>query len=114
MIALCKCCGQLKGIPEYDAKLKDLHERRKDERQNIEPLVYTLSDLEDDPDWWYDRKNSGPWLAMERNMAQRGLCVECGRPDLSGLKPEDFYSKEEFAILCDMWAEQAAERRAGC
>jgi hypothetical protein len=111
----CPACGVLMNAPEgYYEPMWDLYYRRKDGRQNIEPLVYTQEDVEDDPEWYNDRENSGPWLAMGHNMAQRGLCGECGMPDLRGLTTEDFHSHEDIKELQDMWAEEAAERRAGC
>jgi hypothetical protein len=111
---LCSHCGQLQNCEEYNSRLWDLHERRKDGRQNIEPLVYSQSDVEDDPDWYDDRENSGPWLAMGRNMHERGLCPECGLPVLQGMKPDDFYDEDELQEMQDLWAMEAAERRMGC
>lgn len=113
-MSVCKCCGQLIGIPEYDDALWDLQARRKDEKQNNTPLVFSSEDLYDDPDWLDDREHSGAWLAMERNMAERGLCTECGRPLLMGKTEDDFYTDEEYEGMCEMWAMEAAERRAGC
>lgn len=114
MSIVCPYCHQVQGVPEYDAKLWELHERRKDGRQNIEALVYTQDEVEDDPDWYNDRENSGPWLAMGRNMYERGLCSECGRPNLIGMSDDDFHSAEDMKELQDLWAEEAAERRMGC
>lgn len=112
---VCRCCGLPTDLSEDAlAHLWDLQARRIDGRQNNEALVYSSDDLYDDPDWLDDRENSGPWLAMGRNMAERGLCPECGLPDLRGMTEDDFYSEEEYEDMCDMWAEQAAERRAGC
>ena len=52
--------------------------------------------------------------AMGSNMRGRGLCSECGRPDLSGTTADDFDSEEDARELAEMYAEQAAELRAGC
>jgi hypothetical protein len=111
---ICFTCGQLQNCKEYNLRLWDLYDRRKDGRQNIEPLVFTQGDVEDDPDWYEDRPNSGTWLAMERNMHDRGLCPSCGMPDLRGMKEEDFYTHDEHEDMQELWAEEAAERRMGC
>lgn len=116
---ICRVCGQLKGIEEYDHQLWDLYHRWDGGgRQYIEPLVYTQSDFEDmgyhsmyDMD---DESIDSVKLSMEKNMAERGLCTECGRPNLAGIPASDFMSKEDAREIADMYAEMAAERRMGC
>lgn len=118
LIEPCVGCGQLKGIPSYDNELWRLYHLLDDGgRKHIEPLVYTQSDFEDMG--YYDQPLDeedfdAVKLSMERNMAERGLCTECGRPNLSGKTANDFLSEEDAADLADMYAEMAAERRAGC
>lgn len=115
----CAGCGQLQGIEVYDQELWRLYYLLDDHgRKFIEPLVYTQSDFEDmgyssmyDMD---DDSIDAVKMSMEHNMAERGLCPACGRPDLSGTNPEDFLSEEDAKELADMYAEMAAERRAGC
>lgn len=113
-MTICSNCGQMNGVKSYDEALWELYWRRKDGRQNIEPLVFTQSDLDEDPDWYNDRENSGPWVAMEYNMASRGLCPECSRPNLIGMTEDDFYSPEDMDEMNEVWAIEAAERRMGC
>lgn len=117
---ICRGCGQLEGIKEYDEKLWELYHRLKDGgRKYIEPLVYTQGDLEelgfydDDPDDPYST-HQAVMASMEKNMVERGLCGECGRPNLAGKTADDFMTQEEADSLADMYAEMAAERRAGC
>ena len=111
---ICSGCGQLEGVQEYDAQLWNLYDRWDGGgRQYIEPLVYTQSDFEYDgyiDDDGYDAIK----LSMEKNMGERGLCTECGRPDLRGLTEKDFMTEEEARENRDMYAEMAAERRMGC
>lgn len=108
----CRGCGQLRGVDEYDARLWDLHDRRRDGRQHGEALVFTAEDFDDfGPDDDLGRDAIG--LAMGRNMIERGLCSECGRPNLAGLGPDDFDSVEEARDRAAMEAEYAAERRVG-
>lgn len=111
-IEVCPGCGQLKGIPEYDAALRNIYDRIRDGRSTYEPLVYTSDWLEenvgDDEDF------QSVMLAMEKDMHNRGICPACSRPDLSCVKPEDIMCEEEAQEIHEMWAEQAAERRAGC
>lgn len=108
----CPCCGQLQGIEEYDAALWNLYHRwDSGGRQYIEPLVYTSSDFEDmDMD---EDSIDAVKISMERNMVERGLCGECGRPNLAGIPDEDFMTEEEARDMSDMYAEMAAERRMG-
>lgn len=105
---ICNCCGQLKGIKEYDRELWNIYHRISDGRSTWEPLVFTSDDIEDQDD--YDSMMA----AMERDMVRRGLCGECGRPDLRNVNPDDILSVEDLREMQDMWAEEAAERRAGC
>lgn len=113
----CIACGQLQGVKEYDAELWRLYHLLDDGgRRFIEPLVYTQSDFEDMG--YYDRPLDeedfdAVKLSMERNMIERGLCHECGRPNLAGKTEKDFMSEEDAKDIADMYAEEAAERRMG-
>jgi hypothetical protein len=109
---VCRGCGQVKGIEAYDNALWDLYHRIDDGRSTYEPLVYTGEEFEDS--WDDEHEENYAMIAMERDMARRGLCTECGRPDLSGVDPKSIMSEEDAREMHDMWAEQAAERRAGC
>jgi hypothetical protein len=109
---ICRYCGQLKGVEEYDARLWDLHGRRKDEKQTYDGLVFTSDWLQENIVDEDDERVLDQ--VMSKDMASRGLCPECGRPNLSGKTEEDFYTEEEARDMHDMWAEQAAERRMGC
>jgi len=103
----------LQGIEEYDNALWDLYHRWDGRgRQYIEPLVFTQEDLYED--YYEDDGVDAVKLAMEKNMAERGLCPECGRPDLAGIPESEFLSEEDARAIAEMYAEQAAERRAGC
>lgn len=114
----CSNCGTI-DTPENREYLHDLYYRLDDGgRKHIEPLVYTQSDFEDmgyhsmyDMD---EESIDSVMVSMERNMAERGLCPECGLPDLRGKTEEDFMSEEDARDLHDMYAEMAAERRMGC
>lgn len=118
MTTICKGCGQLMGIPEYDEELWRLYYLLDDGgRKYIEPLVYTQSDFED---MGYHSMNDmdeesveAVKISMEKNMIERGLCGECGRPNLVGMTEEDFLSEEDAKELADMYAEMEAERRMG-
>lgn len=117
MIA-CAYCGQLQGIEEYDDLLWDLYNRLDDGgKRFIEPLVYTQSDFEDmGYHSMYDMDEDdidAVKLSMEKNMKERGLCPECGRPDLRGYTEKDFLSEEDAREIADMYAEMQAERRMG-
>jgi hypothetical protein len=107
----CKGCGQLTGIPEYDSKLWDIYHRISDGRSTYEPLVFT-------GDWMQENiideeDHESVMLAMERDMANRGLCAACGRPDMRGVKDEDIMSKEDSQEMHDMWAIERQERAMG-
>lgn len=112
-IAPCSGCGQLQGIEAYDAKLWELYYLLDDGgRKFIEPLVYTGEEFEES--WDDQRETNFAMVAMEKNMVERGLCGECGRPNLTGKTEKDFMTQEDADGLRDMYAEMAAERRAGC
>jgi hypothetical protein len=114
--SICNTCGQIEGIGEYDRNLWDIYHRLPDmaSRSHIEPFVYTQDDL--DELGFYDNEDShdAVMLSMERNMAERGLCTGCGRPNLQGVDMSELMTEEEARDLHDMYAEMAAERRAGC
>jgi hypothetical protein len=109
---VCNVCGQVEGIEQYDDALWDIYHRIDDGRSTYEPLVFTSDWLQenvvDEDDY------NSVMHAMERDMHNRGLCTECGRPDLTGVDPSKIMSEEDAQEMHDMWAEQAAERRAGC
>src|SRR5882762_10410752 len=102
MMKMCRVCGQLEGIKEYDTILWEIYHRIRDGRSTWEALVFTSDYIqenildEDDHD--------SMMTAMENDMHNRGLCPECGRPDLRGVKPEDIMTEEESRELHDMWA----------
>src|SRR5688500_8396990 len=106
---ICNGCGQLQGVKAYDAELWSIYHRLDNSKRFIEPFVYTQDDLEElgfyDDEEMYD----SVMLSMERNMAERGLCPECGRPDLRGVTPDQIMSEEDAKDLADMYAEMAAE-----
>lgn len=108
----CTTCGQLKGIKEYDDTLWDLHHRRKDQKQNIEGLVFDGHWMQENIHDEFDMEVLDH--VMSKDMYQRGLCPTCGRPNLSGLTDDDFYTEQEIGELQDMWAMEAMERRMGC
>lgn len=116
-MTVCDGCGQLKGVEEYDRKLWDIYHRLDDGgRRFIEPLVYTQSDFEDMGYYGQpldDDDFDAVKLSMERNMAERGLCPECGRPDLRGVTEDDILSEEDAKDMADYYAEIAWERRMG-
>jgi len=108
----CSGCGQLFGFADYDDQLWDLYNRIDDGRSSREGLVF-------DSEWLQeniidDEDHASLMHTMERDMANRGLCPKCGRPDLSRVDPSRILSEEDARDMHDMWAEQAAERRAGC
>lgn len=110
----CRACGQLND-EEVTRKLDELYYRWDGKgRQTIEPHVYVGEELEEMG--YYDDEDTrdAVMLAMEKNMAQRGLCTGCGRFDLRRAKPEDILSLKEAQDMHDMYAEMEAERRAGC
>lgn len=114
-IAPCAGCGQLQGVKEYDQELWRLYHLLDDGgKRFIEPFVYTQDELEEAGYYDDEDTRNAYMLAMERNMAERGLCPVCGRPNLTGKTAEDFLSEEDAKDLADMYAEMAAERRAGC
>jgi len=109
-VDVCTGCGQLQGVVSYDEALWYVYNRLADGRSRREPLVFYA----DDAHHQYDDDFDAMKLAMERDMHERGLCVTCGRPDLRGVRQDDILSDEDARELADMYAEQAAERRAGC
>jgi hypothetical protein len=110
-IDFCRACGQIKS-PEVDKALWDIYHRIDDGRSSYEPLVFTSDWLQENI---MDEDDEAALdLAMTKDMHNRGLCSVCGRPDLRGVNPEDILSEEDAKDMADMYAEQAAERRAGC
>lgn len=109
---VCSWCGQLEGIEAYDAELWSIYHRLDDGgRKYIEPIVFTGDDFYEmggDEDA-YEVMN----ITMEKNMVERGLCGECGRPDLRGITPDQIMSEEDAQDLHDMYAEMRAEQRMG-
>lgn len=111
---ICNYCGQLKGVSEYDNKLWELYDRRRDGRQFGEPLVYTQDDLWELGYYGDDLERDSIKMSMENNMVERGLCPECGRPDLAGMEEDDFMDDEEAKDAWEYQQEIMAERRMGC
>jgi hypothetical protein len=109
----CQSCGQLKNKATTE-KLWNIYHRIRDGRSSYEPLVYTSADLEEANFYGDEDSHDAVMLSMERNMAERGLCTTCARPNLAGVTPDMVMSEEDAKDMWDMWAEQAAERRAGC
>jgi hypothetical protein len=111
---ICEGCGQLEGVKEYDAQLWSIYHRLDNGgRRFIEPFVYTQDDLEELGFYDDEEMHDSVMLSMERNMAERGLCPKCGRPDLTGVTEDQIMSEEDAQDLADMYAEMAAERRMG-
>ena len=108
----CRTCHQLEGIDEYDQELWSIYHRLRDGRSSYEPLVYTSDWLQENV--MDDEDHAAVVHSMERDMHRRGLCVTCGRPNLTNIGPDDIMDEDEARELAEMWAEQAAERRAGC
>lgn len=113
---VCSHCGQIEGITEYNRKLWDIYYRLPDMvgRSYIEPLVYTQEDLDEADFYGSDEGRDSVMMSMERNMVERGLCGGCARPNLAGRDLSELMTEEEARDLHDMYAEMAAERRAGC
>lgn len=110
MTKFCETCGQFLD-QDTTEKLWDIYDRISDGRSQREALVYYP---DGSSDGWDEDDVEAMKLAMERDMHSRGLCTSCARPDLRGVKEEDVMSEEDARELHEMWAEQAAERRAGC
>jgi len=106
----CEVCG-VPNTPETNEALDDVYSRLRDGRSTYEPLVFTSDWLEENV--MDEEDEDAVFFAMERNMSDRGLCVGCGRPDLSHVNPDDIMTEEEAKDLHEMWAEMAAERRMG-
>ena len=115
-VKVCSDCGQIEGIAEYDRTLWDLYHRLPDmvSRSHIEPFVYTGDELNELGFYDDEEIRDSVMLSMERNMVERGLCGGCGRPNLAGRDMSELMTEEEARDLHDMYAEMAAERRAGC
>lgn len=113
---VCSGCGQIEGIKEYNVALWDAYHRLPEmaSRSHIEAFVYTGDDLNELGFYDDEDTRDAVMLSMERNMMERGLCPECGRPDLRGRNMDEMMSEEDARDLHDMYAEMAAERRAGC
>lgn len=108
----CTGCGQLVGIPQYDEELWSIYHRINDGRSTYEPLVFTSDWLQENVQ--DEEDHAAVMHAMDKDMHNRGLCGTCGRPDLSGVDPAKIMSEQDAFEMQEMWAEQAAERRAGC
>jgi hypothetical protein len=107
----CPGCGVLTD-KETTVKIRDIYDRIRDGRSTYEPLVFTSDWLQENV--MDEEDEEAVMHAMEKDMHNRGLCIKCGRPDLRQVKPEDIMSEEEAQDMHEMWAEMAAERRAGC
>lgn len=108
----CTACGVLQGNEAYDQEMWSIYNRLKDGKHNYEPLVFTSDWLQENV--VDDEDHDAVMHAMGKDMHNRGLCTKCGRPNLQGVTPDMIYSEEEAQEMADMYAEQAAERRAGC
>ena len=108
----CTVCGAIEGIEEYDQHLWSIYNRLKSGKSHYEALVFDsqwcAENIQDEDD------HEAMMGAMGRDMHNRGLCTKCGRPDLRGVTENDIYSEQDAKDMADMYAEQAAERRAGC
>jgi hypothetical protein len=111
-IKVCTVCGQIEDIPLYDEALWDIYHRIDDGRSSYEPLVFTSDWLQENI--VDDEDHEALMHTMERDMHNRGLCVKCGRPDLRNVDESKILSQEDAREMQDMWAMEAAERRAGC
>jgi hypothetical protein len=108
---ICTGCGQLQGIPAYDEKLWDIYNRIDDGRSTHEALVFDSEWLQENVQ---DEEDHAVVMhSMEKDMYNRGLCVKCGRPNLQGVDSSQILSTQDAIAMAEMWAEQAAERRAG-
>lgn len=107
----CYRCG-VPNTPEINQGLWDVYERIRDGRSTYEPLVFDSEWLQENV---VDEEDEDIlMLTMERDMDARGLCPFCGRPNLHGVTPDMIMTDEEAKELHEMWAMEAAERRAGC
>jgi predicted Fe-S protein YdhL (DUF1289 family) len=107
----CPGCGQIND-ERVTERLWGIYERLDDGRQHREGLSF-------DGEWLRehivdDEDHAVLMHTMERDMAQRGLCAGCGRPDLRGIDPASVLSEEDARDLADAAAERAAELRMGC
>lgn len=111
MSEFCGVCGQLQN-DETTESLWSIYNRLPGGHRHQEPLVFSSDWMQENV---IDEEDHAALMqCMNRDMAQRGLCTGCGRPDLRGVNPEDVMSEEEARELGEMYAEQAAEIRAGC
>jgi hypothetical protein len=108
----CTSCGVLQGNEELDNSMWSIYHRIEGGRSHYEPLVFTSDWLQENVQ--DDEDHAAVMHAMEKDMANRGLCPKCGRPNLTGVKEDDIMSEKDAQDMADMYAEQAAERRAGC
>jgi hypothetical protein len=107
----CPSCG-VPNNPQTNAELEDIYYRIRSPRSHIEPLSYTMDEYLDTYEPEFDDYTAN-W-AMERNMAERGLCPTCGRPDLRGVTEDMLMDEDEAEELHEMYAMEEAERRMGC
>lgn len=112
MATICQSCGQLTGNQSYDDSLWGVYYRLRDGRGNQEALSFTADWMDENVQDDEDAETLK--LAMEKDMARRGLCPSCGRPNLHGISDNDVMPADEARELAEMYAEQAAEIRAGC
>ncbi len=108
----CQRCNQLTEIEQYDDKLWDIYHRISDGRSNYEPLIFNSDWLQENVQ--DDEDHDAVMHAMSKDMRNRGLCPNCGRPDLRGVTKDMILSHEDVKEMNEMHAEQRAERRAGC
>lgn len=108
---LCTVCG-VPNTPNATESLWDIYYRISDGRSSYEPLVFTSDWMEENI--FDDESHEAMMLAMERDMHNRGLCVGCARPNLSGVTEDMIMSEDDAQEMQDMWAMEAQERRMGC
>lgn len=116
MDKVCNVCGQIEDVAEYNRKLWDIYYRLPDmvSRSYIEPFVYTQDDLDELGFYNDEEAHDSVMMSMERNMVERGLCGGCARPNLAGRDLSELMTEDDARELHEMYAEMAAERRAGC
>jgi hypothetical protein len=107
----CPTCGQIND-ESVTERLWGIYDRLDDGRQHRQGLDFDSSWLQENILDEEDHANLTH--TMERDMASRGLCTGCGRPDLRGVDPTNVLSEEDARDLADAAAERAAELRMGC
>ncbi len=101
----------MEGLNKYDEINWDIYHRISDGRSTWEPLVFTgdwvAENIVDEDD------HASMMSAMEKDMRNRGLCPDCGRPDLRGVHKDQILTPKDYEEMAEMWAIEAQERRMG-